>query len=114
VGPFLSNQLSVPTKDSVRGNKRRNLGKSASPDGLAADCKPATLIVGEPESSATELLLQDAVFFSEVFDNRILLTGDPAGHGGNKGMQRLNDGGHPSILPTQHDSEQPSAGWQTG
>jgi len=60
------------------------------------------------------LLLENSVFLSEVFDNRILLTGDPASHGGNKDLPRLNDGGHPSILPIQHDSEQLSAGWQTG
>jgi hypothetical protein len=41
-------------------------------------------------------------------------TADPIGEGGHEDLPRLNDGGHPSILPTQHDSEQLSAGWQTG
>jgi len=98
VGPFLSNQLPVPTKDGVGSNERCNLGKSTSPDGIAANRKPATLIVGQSEASASELLLQDAVFFPEVFDDGVLMAADPAGEGGHENLPGLEDGGHPSIV----------------
>ena len=69
VGPLLSDELPVPTQDGVRRDERRNICESASPDGLAADREPATLIVGQTETSAAELLLQDAVLFSEILDD---------------------------------------------
>ncbi len=67
---------------------------------------------GLDQSSATELLLQNSVLLSEVIDYRIPLTGDPAGERCHKDLPGLEDGGHPSIVPTQHYSEQRSAGRQ--
>ncbi len=98
VGPFLGNELPVPTKDSVRRNERSNFGEGASPDCLAADSKTATLIIGQAELLATELLLEDSVLLAEVLDDRILLAADPASHGGNEDLPGLKDGGHPSIV----------------
>ena len=69
----------MPTKDGVGSDERRNFGEGPSPDGLAPNRKPATLIIGQPESFAPELLLQDAVLFSEVFDGCVLLATNPAG-----------------------------------
>ena len=89
MGPLLSNELPVPTKAGVGSDKRCNLGESPSPDGLAADREPPTLIVGQPESSASELLLEDSVFLAEIFDDRILLTGDPAGERGHEDLPGL-------------------------
>ncbi len=114
MSPLLGDELPMPTQDGVRRDERCNLGEGASTDGLAADRQPATLIVGQPESSATELLLQDAVLLSEVFDDCVLMAADPTGEGGHEDLPGLEDGGHPSILPTQHASEQLSADWQTG
>ena len=98
MGPFLSNQLPVPTKDGVGSDERRNFSKDPSSNGLAANCKPATLIVGQPESSASELLFQDAVFFSEEFDDCVLLATNPASQGGNEDLPGLEHNGHLSIV----------------
>ncbi len=114
VGPFLSNQLPVPPKDGVRSNKRRNLGKSTLPDGFAADREPATLIVGQSEASAAELLLQDAVLLSKVFDYCVLMAVDPAGERGHEDLPGLEHSGHPEIVTTPRDNRQVSAGGETG
>ncbi len=45
----------MPPKDRVGSDKRSNFGKGASSDGLTSNRKSTTLIVGQPESSATEL-----------------------------------------------------------
>ncbi len=84
VGPLLGDQLSVPTKDGVGSDERSDFGEGAAADGFAADSKTATLIVGQAESLAAELLLEDSILLTEIFDDRILLPGDPAGQGGNE------------------------------
>jgi hypothetical protein len=114
VGPLLSNELPVPAKDGVGSDERSDLGEDPSSNSLAPNGKSSALSIGQSKSSTTKLLLENSVFLSEVFDNRILLTSDPAGHGGNKDLPGLKNGGHPSILPTRHASEQLSADWQTG
>ncbi len=85
-------------QDGVRRDERCNLGEGASPDGLPADREPATLIVGQPESSATELLLQDAVLFSEILDDCVLMAADPAREGGHEDLPGLEYSGHLSIV----------------
>ncbi|MCP3997678.1 MAG: hypothetical protein GY722_21855 [bacterium] len=76
---------------------RNDLYDATSPDGLASDGEPASLRIGQPVSSATELLLQDSVLFAEILDDRILLTADSSA----------------SILLDQHYSQQLPVGWQT-
>ena len=98
VGPFLSNQLPVPTKDGVGSDKRSGLGEGPSSNSLAANRKPATLIVGQSESFTSELLFQDAVLFSEIFDDSVLLATDPSGKGGDEDLPGLEDSGHLSIV----------------
>ena len=72
------------------------------------------LIIGQAELLATELLLENAVFFLKVFDDRILLTGDPTGHSSDEDLPGLKDGGHPSIVATPRNNRQLSAGGETG
>ncbi len=98
MSPLLGDELPMPTQDGVRRDERCNLGEGASPDGLAPNRKPTTLIVGQAESSTPELLLQDAVLFSEIFDDCVLMAADPAGHGGNKDLPGLEHSGHLSIV----------------
>ncbi len=88
----------MPTKNGVWRDDRCDFGKGASSDGLAPHGESASLIVGQAESSATELLLEDSILFTEVLDDRILLAADPASEGGNKDLPGLKDGGHPSIV----------------
>jgi hypothetical protein len=62
------------------------------------------LIVGQPESFATELLLENAVLFPEIVDPLILLACDPSGHRGDENLPGLEHRRHPSIVakPTFH------------
>ena len=114
MSPLLGDELPMPTQDGVRRDERCNLGEGASPDGLAADRQPATLIVGQPESSATELLLQDAVLLSEVFDDCVLMAADPTGEGGHEDLPGLEGGGHPSIVARKRSIRKLSLAVQTG
>ncbi len=114
MGPVLGNQLPVPTKNRVGGDERSNICEGTSTDGFAADREPATLIVGQPESSTPELLLQDAVLFSEILDDYVLMAADPAGEGGHEDLPGLEDGGHPSIVARQRSIRQLSLAVQVG
>ena len=78
----------MPTKDGVGGDERSNLGEGASSNSLASHGQSASLVVGQPESSAAELLLQEPILLAEILDDRILLTGDPAGQGGDEDLPR--------------------------
>ena len=98
VGPLLGYELPVPTKDGVGSDERSNFAESPSSDGLAADREPATLIVGQTESSTPELLLKDVVLFPEILDDSVLLATDPSGKGRNQDLPRLNDHRHLQIV----------------
>ena len=71
-------------------------------------------MIGQSEPSATELLLEDSILFTEILDDRILLAADPASEGGNKDLPRLKDGGHRVIVATPRRNRQLSAGGETG
>ena len=88
----------MPRKDGVGRDKRGDFGEGASADGFTPDGKPATLSIGQAESSGPELLPEDSVLLSEVFDDRILLAADPASQGGNEDLPGLEDGGHRPIV----------------
>jgi hypothetical protein len=89
VGPLLRDKLSVPTKDRVGGDERRNIFECSSANGLAANRESAALIVGQSKSFVPELLLEGLVFLSEILDDRILLAADPASHGGDEDLPGL-------------------------
>jgi hypothetical protein len=114
VGPFLSDELPVPTKDGVGSDERSNFGEGPSSNGLAADGESASLRVGQSESSATELLLENTILLSEILDDRILLAAHPAGQGGDEDLPGLKDGGHPSIVARQWSIRQLSLAVQVG
>ncbi len=103
----------MPTKDGVGSDKRSNFGEGASSDGFTSNRESAALSVGQPESPVPELLREDSVLLSEVFDDRILLSGDPTGHGGDEDLPGLKDNGHRLIVPTLRDNRQLSAGGET-
>ena len=98
MGPLLGNELPVPAEDGVGRDERGDFGEGVPPDRLAADRESATLIVGQSESSTPELLLQDAVLFSEILNDCVLMADDPAGEGRNQDLPRLNDHRHLQIV----------------
>jgi hypothetical protein len=114
VGPLLGDESPVPTKDGVGSDERSDFGEGASPNGFAADRESPTLIVGQPESLAAELLPENSVLLSEIFDDGVLLATDPSGEGGHEDLPGLEDGGHPSIVARQRNIRQLFADGQTG
>jgi hypothetical protein len=91
----LSDELPVPTKDGVGRDKRGDFGEGASANGLAPDRKPATLGIGQAKSPAAELLPENPILLSEVFNDCILLMANPAGQGGNENLPGLEHRRHP-------------------
>ena len=67
---------------------------------------PSALSIGQPEPPTTELLLEDPILLAEILNDRILLTGNPAGQGGDEDLPRLEDSGHPSIVARQRSIRQ--------
>jgi hypothetical protein len=104
----------MPPKDRVGSDKRSNFGEGASSDRFASHGQSASLIIGQPESSATELLLEDSVLFAEIFDDSVLLTAHPSGEGGHEDLPGLEDGGHPSIVARKRSIRKLSVAVQTG
>ncbi len=108
MGPLLGNELAVPTKDGVGSDERSKLGERVSSYGLPADGKTATLLIGQPESPATELLPEDSVLLPQILDDSVLLTAHPSGEGGHEDLPGLEDGGHPSIVARKRSIRKPS------
>ena len=98
--------MPVPAQDGVGSDERSDFGEGAAADGFAADSKTATLLVGQAESLAAELLLEDSILRTEIVDDRILLSGDPAGQGGNEDLPRLKNDGHPVIVANSTTNRQ--------
>jgi hypothetical protein len=98
VGPLLSNELPVPAKDGVWSDERSDLRKRAPSNGLATDGQSASLVVGQPEAPAAELLLENPVLFTEILDDCVLLAADPARQRGHEDLPGLKDGGYPLIV----------------
>ena len=82
-------------------------------NGLAPHGKSSALMIGQSEPSATELLPENAVFLLKVFDDRILLTGDPTGHSSDEDLPAVKDNGHRVIVATPRNNRQLSAGGET-
>jgi hypothetical protein len=85
----------VPTEDGVKRDKRSNFAKSASANGVAPDRGPATLGIGQAESPATALSPENPILLSEVFDDCIPLTANPADQDGNEDLPRPEHRRHP-------------------
>jgi len=105
----LGYELPVPTEDNVGSDERGDLGKRASADGLASHDQSASLIVCQAESSATELLLENAILLAEILNDRILLAADPARKSGDQYLPGLKDDGHPGIVARRESVRQLSS-----
>lgn len=69
-----------------------------STDRLAAHRKSLTLLVGQSESLAPELLLQGTALLPEIVSDRVLLSRDPSGHGGHENLSGVEYNRHPQIV----------------
>jgi hypothetical protein len=103
----------MPPEDGVGSDNRSNFVESLSPNGRAAYGKSAPLRVGEMETSTAELLLQDAVLFSQIIDDGVLMATDPPGEGSYGNLPGLEDRGHRPIVLTPRRNRQLFADDQT-
>jgi len=84
---------------------------SSASDG--PDSRSCNGLASHGKASATDLLFQDSILLAEVLDDRVLLTSDPARHGGDADLPGLEDSGPSSIMPTSRDNRQLSANDET-
>ena len=92
------NELPVATEDRVGSHDGGELRKGSPSNGLSPHGEASSLIIGQPESPATELLLEDSVFLPQVIDDGVLLAGDPASQSGDENLPRLEDRCHRRIV----------------
>ena len=87
----------------MSGDEGRDLAKAASADELGFASEPAALGVGEAPGFAAELLEQNAIFFLEVFDDGLLVSVHPAGHGNEEELELSCHGvsKHSKVLAAQ-------------
>ena len=88
----------MPPEDGVGSDDGSDIHERPASEGLSPHRKPPPLGIGQPESSATELLLEDAILLPQIRDGGFLLSRDPAGHRGNENLPGLKNGGHPAIV----------------
>ena len=104
----------MPAEDGVGRDDRSDFSEKPATDSLAPDREPTPLIVREPQAPATEWLLQNAVLLSKILDDCVLLTSNPAGHGGDEDLPGVKDRGHPFMMPNPEDNRQLFRAFETG
>jgi hypothetical protein len=96
MSPLLDDELPVPAEDGVGSDERSNFGEDPS-----SNCSSS-----HGKSSALGISQSNSVFLLEIFDDRVLLVGDPAGQGGHEDLPGLNDDCHPEIVAIcDHDRQ---------
>ncbi len=68
----------MPPQDRGWGDDGRDLTQQPTSESLALRGETAALVIGEPEPSTPELLLEDAVLLNQVLDRTLLLAVNPA------------------------------------
>ena len=78
----------MPTEDGVRRHNRRHLRQDATSETHAENGQPTPFVVGELQSPALQLRLQDSVLVSEVLDRLLILASQPAEENRHDQLQR--------------------------
>ncbi len=104
----------MPSQDGVRGDDGRDVHESSASEGLPQYSQPPPLRIGQPQASATELLLEDSVLLPQVLDGGFLLACDPAGHGGDEDLPRLEERAHSESVRDCPANRQLPMGQGTG
>jgi hypothetical protein len=84
---LLGNQSLVPSHESIGCGQGAELFESFAAKRVSKRSETAALRVGKPQSAATELGFEDAIFFSEIGDDFLLMPIDLAGEHGDQDMQ---------------------------
>jgi len=72
-------KLAVPTEDGVWRDDGIEALENLPRDASSLRGQPATLVIGEPQLSVTELLSENAVLLEKILDHGMLPAVDPAG-----------------------------------
>ena len=99
VGPLGCDELSVPAEDGVGCHDRRDASEDSASQDFALRGETPALVVGEAQTLASELLLEDAVLLDEVGDDIGLVPAHDAGKGEEEDLQGVGGGQHRPILP---------------
>lgn len=73
-------ESAVPGEQRLRGHDAAQTAQCSTPERLGADSQSSALVVGKPETAATELLAQYAVLLAKVINDVLLTTVDEASH----------------------------------
>jgi hypothetical protein len=84
---LLGDQPLVPAQEGVRRGDGCHVFEALTTKWVGQGGEATALGVGEPQSAATELRFEDAVFFEQIRDNLLLVTLNPTGHYGNQHVE---------------------------
>jgi hypothetical protein len=84
-----SDQLPVPSQQSLRRDNCCDFRKSAAAESFRFRGEPSALVVGETKSSPAELLTQYPVFLPQVVDCVLLSLSHPASNGNDHKPERI-------------------------
>jgi hypothetical protein len=71
----------VPGEDGVRADDGGDAREDSTAEQLSLGSQPSSLVIGQAKASVPQLLSEDAVFFLQVVNDRLLVPIDPAGCG---------------------------------
>ena len=78
MGPLGRDESVMPSQDRVGRDDRGVLGEYLPTELLPADREPASLVIGEPEPTSTDLPAKGPVLLAHELDHLELLSVDPA------------------------------------
>jgi hypothetical protein len=70
----------MPPENRVGRHDRPNLPERAPPDPIPTNRQPTALVIGQPETSALQLLSENAILFNQVRHGVLLASIQPAKH----------------------------------
>ena len=69
----------MPSEDRVRADDGGDLAEDSASEKLTLRRQPSSLVVGQPEALAAQLLTEDTILFLQVADDGLLVPIDPTG-----------------------------------
>ncbi len=104
----------MPPQDGVRGDDRCDVHEAPASDRLSSHGQPPSLGIGQPESSATELLLEDSILLPQVLNGGFVVACHPPGHSGDENLPRLEERAHSGIVGDRSANRQLTIGQRSG
>jgi hypothetical protein len=96
---FPGDQVAMPGEQGVGAHNGSDLAENSPTQILCLGGQSHTLIVGESQSSRSELLSEDAILRPEIVDDIALVLVDPAGEGNNEKLERMRERRHQRSVP---------------